>query len=74
MSYNASKITLGDWLHSEDSTIRRNAMSILKLAQNCDHAADELLGDMQQEARCMYCFKPMQAPRYDETDSLQTIK
>lgn len=43
-----SKITLGQLLSSEDITIKRNAMSILKIMQRCDH---NFAGSY-----CIYCF------------------
>lgn len=45
-----SKITLGQLLSSEDITIIRNAMSILKVLQKCDHQIED--------GRCIYCFTP----------------
>lgn len=50
MTYDPTRLTLGALLSSDDTTIKRNAMSILKVIQKCDHAADSH-GD------CIYCFK-----------------
>ncbi len=37
-------------LSSEDITIKRNAMSILKIVTKCDHSFED--------GHCIYCFKP----------------
>lgn len=50
MSYDRTRLTLGQLLTSEDSTIKRNAMSILKTLTGCDHT--------YEDGRCIYCFKP----------------
>lgn len=43
-----SRLTLGMLLSSEDVTIKRNAMSILKVCQRCDHK--------YEQGHCIYCF------------------
>lgn len=53
MSYDRTRLTLGELLTSDDTTIKRNAMSILKVLSGCDHK--------HEAGRCIYCFKP--APR-----------
>lgn len=50
MPYSVLALTLAQLLESNDETIRRNAMSILKLCQRCEH-------DFQQDL-CTYCFAP----------------
>ena len=49
-----TNITLGQLLSSEDITIKRNAMSILKVIQKCDHSFEE--------GSCIYCFSKEQLP------------
>jgi len=53
MSYDRTRLTLGQLLTSDDITIKRNAMSILKVLSGCDHA--------NEDGACIYCFRP--APR-----------
>lgn len=43
-----SKLTLGQLLSSDDITIKRNAISILKVCQKCDHKFEG--------GQCIYCF------------------
>lgn len=50
MTFDISRLTLGQLLTSDDATIKRNAVSILKIAQNCDHR--------NENGRCIYCFRP----------------
>lgn len=50
MSYIRTALTLGELLTSDDTTIKRNAMSILKVLTGCDHK--------HENGRCIYCFKP----------------
>lgn len=45
-----TKLSLGQLLGSEDITIKRNAMSILKVMQKCDHKFEN--------GNCIYCFIP----------------
>lgn len=52
MTYDRTRLTLGELLTSDDVTIKRNAMSILKTLSGCDHTPDE-------SRRCIYCFKPI---------------
>lgn len=47
-----TSLTLAQLLTSEDLTVYRNAMSILKVLRDCDHAPDET-------GRCIYCFKAL---------------
>lgn len=46
--------TLGQLLGSDDITIKRNAMSILKVMQNCDHK--------HENGKCIYCFQANSRP------------
>ena len=48
-----SKLTLGQLLSSDDITIKRNAISILKVCQKCDHKFEA--------GQCIYCFSKEQA-------------
>lgn len=50
MTYDPTRLTLGTLLSSDDTTIKRNAMSILKVIQKCDHANDS-------RGQCVYCFR-----------------
>ena len=49
---NYTSITLGELLSSDDIIIKRNAISILKVMQKCDHK--------YEEGKCIYCFAPKQ--------------
>lgn len=55
--HDLTKLTLGQLLTSDDATVQRNAMSILKTLQRCDHAGD------RENGKCIYCFKPV--PHHD---------
>lgn len=50
MPYTITALTLAQLLQSDDITIKRNAMSILKVCQKCDHKTED--------GHCIYCFKP----------------
>lgn len=50
MTHNITRLTLAQLLTSEDRTIYRNAMSILKVLRECDHNFDG-------SARCIYCLR-----------------
>lgn len=58
MVFDPTRLTLGQLLSSEDTTIKRNAMSILKVIQKCDHAPDS----RGPYPSCMYCFKKLVHP------------
>lgn len=70
MAYDRTRLTLGQLLTSDDITIKRNAMSILKVLTGCDHK--------HEDGQCIYCFRPepaREAQAYqDETDSEPDIK
>ena len=53
MAYDRTRLTLGQLLGSEDTTVKRNAMSILKVLTGCDHK--------NEDGQCVYCFKPRPA-------------
>lgn len=50
MTNSITALTLAQLLTSEDATVYRNAMSILKVLRECDHSPDST-------GRCIYCFK-----------------
>ena len=58
MSYDLTRLTLAQLLTSEDTTVYRNAISILKVLRECDHKPDE-------SGRCIYCLKPIPKCRHD---------
>lgn len=47
-------LTLGHLMISNDTTINRNAQSIWKVIQRCDHSEPGSAG------LCLYCFKPIE--------------
>lgn len=49
---NHSKSTLGEMLSAKSETVRRNALSILKIMQNCNHAVQH--GD-EYKTVCLNC-------------------
>ena len=50
MPYTTTSLTLGQLLDSQDITIHRNAMSILKCLQRCEHQFER--------GACIYCLLP----------------
>lgn len=54
------RLTLAQLLTSEDMTVYRNAMSILKTLRECDHSPDST-------GRCIYCFKQLPHPDLCQT-------
>ncbi len=67
-------LTLGKLLGSEDVIIKRNAMSILKVLQKCDHRIDRTRATFHDYGECIYCFKKQYTPPHqDETDSAPDI-
>lgn len=55
MSYDRTRLTLGELLTSDDVTIKRNAMSILKVMTGCDHKFERTESGTREV--CIYCLK-----------------
>lgn len=63
---NLTRLTLAELLTSEDRTVYRNAMSILKVLRECDHAPDA-------SGRCIYCFGIHPRPHELDPDAVPPI-
>lgn len=64
MPYTTTSLTLGQLLDSQDITIHRNAMSILKCLQRCEHQFER--------GACIYCLLPDIVDKLEQ-DKKQTI-